>query len=236
VNISLVIPAHNEEQYLRGCLQSVAPHVSRLLEVIVVDNASTDDTANVARKFGFARVVHEPRKGLLWARQRGFLESRGDHLAYMDTDCRMQPAWADIVEQEFGANPQIAALSGPARYYDLPRLHRFLGEVGWWLSAPLAYRIVGYTVWGGNFVVSRSALQTIGGFNTALTFYGEDMDLARRLAPVGKVKFFMRFYAFTSGRRISQAGLVRTFWIYAVNFLWEVLFGKPFSQTHDNHR
>ena len=64
----------------------------------------------------------------------------------------------------------------------------------------------------------------------------EDMDLARRLVPIGKVRFTMRFYAFTSGRRISQAGLVRTFWIYAVNFLWEVLFGRPFSQTHDTDR
>ena len=92
VNISLIIPAHNEEKYLPGCLQNIAPHVGRLLEVIVVDNASADDTAEVARQFQFARVVHEPRKGLLWARQRGFLESRGDHLAYIDADCRMPPA------------------------------------------------------------------------------------------------------------------------------------------------
>jgi glycosyltransferase involved in cell wall biosynthesis len=236
VNISLVIPAHNEEKYLAGCLQSVAPHIDRLLEVIVVDNASTDGTARVASEFRFVRVVHEPRKGLLWARQRGFLESRGDHLAYMDADCRMPPRWADIVEEEFGAEPEIAALSGPARYYDLPRWKRLLGEAGWCLSAPLAYRLVGYTVWGGNFVVSRSALDEIGGFNTALSFYGEDMDLARRLAPVGKVRFSMRFFAFTSGRRISQAGLARTFWIYAVNFLWEVLFAKPFTRRHENHR
>ena len=202
----------------------------------MIDNASSDDTAGVAGQFGFVRVVHEPRRGLLWARQRGLLESRGDYLAYMDADCHMQPRWADIVDQEFAANAGMVALSGPARYYDLPPLLKFLGEAGWWLSAPLAYRIVGYTVWGGNFIVSRSALQAIGGFNTALSFYGEDMDLARRLAPVGKVKFSMRFYAFTSGRRIAQAGLLKTFWIYGANFIWEVIFGKPFTRTHDNYR
>lgn len=236
MNISLVIPAHNEAKYLAGCLESVAPHADCFAEVIVVDNASTDDTRGVALRFPFARVVDEPRKGLLWARQRGLLESRGAHLAYLDADCRMPPAWMDIVEREFGANPDLAALSGPARYYDLPRPHRWMAEAGWWLSAPLAYRIVGYTVWGGNFVVSRAALDKIGGFNTALTFYGEDMDLARRLSPVGKVKFSMRFYAFTSGRRIAQAGLVKTFGIYALNFAWEVLLGRPFSDSHDNHR
>jgi glycosyltransferase involved in cell wall biosynthesis len=236
VNISLIIPAHNEEKYLPGCLESVAPHAERLLEVIVVDNASTDHTAKVAGGFPFARVVNEPRKGLLWARQRGVLESRGDHLAYMDADCRMPPAWVDIVEREFGAAPELAALSGPARYYDLPRFKKLASEAGWWLSAPLAYRAIGYTVWGGNFVVSRSALAKIGGFNTGISFYGEDMDLARRLALVGKVRFMMSFYAFTSGRRISQAGLVRTFSTYGVNFLWEVLFEKPFTKNHDNHR
>ena len=113
VNISLVIPAHNEEKYLPGCLESIAPHVNRFLEVIVVDNASTDATAQIARRFEFARVIHEPRKGLLWARQRGFLESRGDHLAYMDADCRMPQAWADIVQREFSTYPNLVALSGP---------------------------------------------------------------------------------------------------------------------------
>lgn len=48
-------------------------------------------------------------KGLLWARQSGFLESRGDHLAYIDADCRIPPAWVDIVEREFGAAPELAA-------------------------------------------------------------------------------------------------------------------------------
>jgi glycosyltransferase involved in cell wall biosynthesis len=236
MNISLIIPAHNEEKYLAGCLQSVAPHAGRLTEVIVVDNASTDETASVAKRFEFARVVQESEKGLLWARQRGLLESRGDHLAYLDADCRMPSAWADIVEREFSANAGLAALSGPARYYDLPRTQRLAAEASWWLSAPLAYRIVGYTIWGGNFVVSRSALKVIGGFNTSLSFYGEDMDLARRLSPVGKVKFSMSFYAFTSGRRIIQAGLAKTFGIYALNFASEVLVGRPFSESHENHR
>ena len=75
VNVSLVIPAHNEEKYLGDCLESIAPQAHRLLEVIVVDNASTDNTAQVAARSPFVRVVHEPRKGLLWARQRGYLES-----------------------------------------------------------------------------------------------------------------------------------------------------------------
>jgi glycosyltransferase involved in cell wall biosynthesis len=236
MHISLIIPAHNEEKYLPGCLESVVPHLNRLLEVIVVDNASTDGTVEAASQFQFARVVHEPRKGLLWARQRGLLESRGDYLAYIDADCRMPSGWADIVERTFSAEPKIASLSGPARYYDLPVCTRIMSEAGWWLSAPIAYRVVGYTVWGGNFVVSRSALVQIGGFNTMLTFYGEDMDLARRLARVGKVRFLMRFFAFTSGRRISQAGLVKTFAIYALNFLWEVLLGRPFTEAHENYR
>ena len=69
MNISIVIPAYNEEKYIGDCLRSiVATRTDEILEIIVIDNASTDDTAMVAQQFPGVHVVHEPQKGLTRAR------------------------------------------------------------------------------------------------------------------------------------------------------------------------
>ena len=57
---------------------------------------------------------------------------------------------------------------------------------------------------GGNFVVRRDALQKIGGYDTNISFYGEDTDVARRLSKVGHVKFTFDLPALSSGRRLAK--------------------------------
>ena len=62
---------------------------------------------------------------------------------------------------------------------------------------------------GGNFVVRRTALEEIGGYNPKFSFYGEDTDLARRLNSVGAVKFTFRLPALSSGRRLIEEGMLQ---------------------------
>src|SRR5689334_19856462 len=118
MRISLVIPAYNEEAYLGDCLDSVIASGARFHEIIVVDNASTDRTAEVAAARSGVRVVHEPVKGLLAARQRGYLESTGEAVAYVDADTRMPKGWYDRADRTLSSRPEVVALSGPARYWD----------------------------------------------------------------------------------------------------------------------
>jgi GT2 family glycosyltransferase len=87
----------------------------------------------------------------------------------------------------------------------------------------------GSVMQGGNFIVSRSALERAGGFNPDFRFYGEDAELARRLAKVGKVKFTFALQAFSSGRRLAGEGLFRVLFRYSANYLWTHLFKRPFS-------
>ncbi|MFP5282884.1 MAG: glycosyltransferase family 2 protein, partial [Actinomycetes bacterium] len=78
VRLSVVVPAHDEADFLPATLASLARQdFAGGFEVIVVDNASTDDTAAVAARHG-ARVVTEPRPGVCAARQAGTLAARGD--------------------------------------------------------------------------------------------------------------------------------------------------------------
>jgi cellulose synthase/poly-beta-1,6-N-acetylglucosamine synthase-like glycosyltransferase len=81
---------------------------------------------------------------------------------------------------------------------------------------------------GGNFIVRRSALEAIGGFNTDIDFYGEDTDIARRMQEAGRIKFTFRLPMLSSGRRMAKEGLIATGLRYAVNYMWILLFKRPF--------
>ncbi|MDP3934908.1 MAG: glycosyltransferase family A protein [Candidatus Giovannonibacteria bacterium] len=235
LKISLVIPAHNEEKYIGACLQSAQKHAGDFCEIIVINNASTDKTAEVAKNFPGVRVVDEPQKGLTKARQRGLMEAGGDIVAYIDADCRLPSRWFETVFKEFNSNPNLVALSGPYRYYDLPHFQKFIAELGWWAAPPI-YRAVGYMILGGNFAAKKNALQKMGGFDAAIDFYGEDTDIARRLSPFGKILFRMDFFVHSSGRRLQAEGLLKTFLVYGVNFLWEIFYGKPFTKHYQDVR
>ena len=236
LTISAIVCAYNEAPSLSACLFSLRAQTRPPDEIIVIDNASTDGTAKVAAERAGVRVVHEPVKGLLAARQRGYLEATGEAVAYIDADTRMPKGWYDRADRVLSSRSEVVGLSGPARYWDAKLWQRAFLALLWRLSAPLAYRLVGYMIYGANFVVRRSALDAIGGFNRAIEFYGEDTDLARRLSRQGKVVFDMRFFIFSSARRFATEGMFRTNLVYVLNFAWPVLFGRPFTRGHKDVR
>jgi len=244
MRLSFVIPAYNEERYLPGCLESILSQIRDLpdhkrdqIEIIVVNNASTDNTKQVALRYPGVRVVDESRKGLTFARQAGFMASSGSLIANVDSDCRLTPGWISQVLSTFDAEPTLAALSGPLVYYDLTPRQRFLVRV-FYLSAYITYIInrhilrVGSMVQGGNFVLNRSSLEAIGGFNTNISFYGEDTDIARRLNTVGKVRFTFDLKILSSARRLTHEGILTMAARYSINYVWTTFFKRPFTSTH----
>jgi glycosyltransferase involved in cell wall biosynthesis len=90
--ISVVIPCHNEEEGVRAVIEQMPPIVD---EILVVDNCSTDRTAEVARSLG-ARVVHESRKGYGRAYKTGFEKARGDIIVTMDGDGTYPPSSIEL--------------------------------------------------------------------------------------------------------------------------------------------
>jgi hypothetical protein len=82
---------------------------------------------------------------------------------------------------------------------------------------------------GGNFICRREALERIGGFDTSIQFYGEDTDIAQRLYRLGNVKFTFRLPILASGRRLAVEGVLLTGLRYSLNYLWIVLFQRPFT-------
>ena len=246
MRLSFVVPAYNEEAYLPACLESILAQTAELppgaVEIIVVNNASTDRTRDVALSYAGVTVVDEPRKGLTFARQAGFAASSGDLIANVDSDSRLTPGWISLVLAAFDLSAsangrKLAAISGPVVYYDLTARQRFFVHAfyltGWAIYAMNRYVLrVGSMVQGGNFVTARWALEEIGGFNTAISFYGEDTDIARRLNAVGEVRFTFNLKMFSSARRLKKEGMLTMAWRYGINYLWTTFFKRPFTHTH----
>lgn len=243
MKVSFVVPAYNEEARIGACVSAIRAEIERVgadAEIIVANNASTDGTKAAAEKAG-ARVVDEPRKGITWARQAGYQISTGELIANIDADVRIPQGWLTTVLSKFSADPELVALSGPFIYDDLSRWARFLTRAFYALGlmSSRASELLdgrGAMLQGGNFVLRRSALDAIGGFNTAIEFYGEDSDTARRIATQGTVEWTFDLPVYSSGRRLKEEGIVRTGVKYAANHFAVSLTGKPVTKKYQDIR
>lgn len=244
MKLSFVIPAYNEEAFLPKCLDSIIKYSKGKdydIEIIVVNNASTDGTRAAAERYPEVTIVDEKRKGLVWARHAGFIASHGDLIANVDADTMLTPHWIERVFAEFKKNEKLVALSGPFIYYDLPMVTRFFVRI-FYLASYLTYLVNHFifrassVLQGGNFIVRRAALLEIGGFDTTISFYGEDTDIARRMSKVGKVKFTFRLSIFSSGRRLAKEGVLTAGLRYFLNYWWITLFKRPLSKEYNDLR
>jgi glycosyltransferase involved in cell wall biosynthesis len=234
MKISVVIPAHNEEKYIKPCLKSIKEYGQDLFEVIVINNASTDQTSEIARGFDGIRVIDEQRKGLPFARNRGINEARGDIVAFVDSDNMITPEWVETIKQEFEEDPKLVCLSGPYKYYDMKNTFQAWWAGFYWryLAYP-TYLIVGYMGNFGNLAAKREALLKIGGINENIKFYGDDTDITKRLHKLGKVKFSKDLYVYSSARRLKNEGVLKMGLKYAINFISIVFSNKPWTLRND---
>lgn len=244
MRLSFVIPAYNEENHIKKCLDSVCEQAQKYpdtVEIIVVDNASTDRTAEIATTYPKVQVVHEPRKGLVWARRAGYLASSGELIANVDSDTILTHGWLDTVFEEFSKNSNLVGLSGPFKYYDLSkRTGQFVN-----IFYKIAYGVYffnrfiiqkGSMLQGGNFIITRTGLEKIGGYDTSIEFYGEDADIARRLHAIGDVKFTPKLPIYASGRRLTEEGVLTMALKYTRNYFWIIFFKKPKDYHYVDHR
>lgn len=237
--LSIVVPAYNEEKYLAACLAAILREVERTnarIEVLVVDNASTDDTALIASAHAGVIVVAEPEKGLTRARQRGLLSASAPLVAYVDADTLMPEGWITTALTAFQNNPELVCLSGPYHYHDADRQTRVSNWLYWRFLAYPTYLTLGYMATGANFIIRRAAMESIGGFDTSIAFYGEDTNVARRLHAKGKVLFKLSFVMPTSARRLTSEGTLTTGYHYVLNFLSMAFLGRPFTNEYKDIR
>ena len=93
--ISVIIPVYNVEKYLSRCIESVLNQTYRNLEIIIVDDGSTDDSLNICRRYEKKdkriKVIHQDNGGLSSARNKGLMNSTGEYISFVDSDDWLHP-------------------------------------------------------------------------------------------------------------------------------------------------
>jgi GT2 family glycosyltransferase len=206
-SVSVVVCTHNGAATLADCLEGVAGLRYPRFETIVVDDGSTDASAEIATLFG-ARVIQTENEGLSAARNTGLAAATGEIVAYIDDDARPDPDWIAYLAAGFAATSH-AAIGGPNVP---PPGDGFVpscvanapgGPVHVLISDTEAEHLPGC-----NMAFRRDALVAAGGFDPTFRAAGDDVDLCWRLREQGETLGFAPS-AFVWHRR---RGSVRAFW------------------------
>ena len=185
--VSVVLPTHNRSRWLRDAISSVLGQTSRSLELLVVDDASDDDTREVVASFQDPRLRYlrnETNRKLSASRNRGIREARGEWIAFLDDDDVWLP---EKLEKQLALLGRAGPKTGLI-YTGLQIVHRESGAVRGTLypsrrgDLSEALRESNYVLAPSTVLVRRDLLAAAGCFDESLR-YGEDYDLWIRLAP-----------------------------------------------------
>ncbi len=114
--VSVVIPCYNQSNFLGEAIESVLAQTYRHFEIIVIDDGSPDNTAEVAVRYPDVRYIRQENQGLSGARNTGFRESQGKYLVFLDADDRLLPGALQAGINCLHIHPECAFVSGHHRY------------------------------------------------------------------------------------------------------------------------
>lgn len=184
--VSIVIPAYNCEKTIEKCLRALEEQsYDDNFEVIVVDDGSSDNTASIVKKHQKIKYLFEKNSGPAAARNKGWKNSKGKIIVFIDSDCVPEKSWLKEMLSDF-KNENIGAVGGA---YELTvnnysRLSCLIGE-----EIKYRYRKIGnFTDAHGSysFAVRRKILEKINGYNEYYPIAtAEDWDLCYRIQDLG---------------------------------------------------
>lgn len=207
LTLALVIPVYNEEIYLTSCLESIVAQSVKPIQIIVVDNNSTDNTLDIARKYKSVTLLQEKKQGVTFARNTGFKEVKADIIGRIDGDTILPSDWVESVITLFTNQAEVAGFSGPTGFHDLPfgRITLLITNLIRWpmfWSVPKGKRYM----FGSNMAVRRQAWEYVA--NELCTTKGihEDTDLSLHMEKAGfGIIYSSIVSAMISGRRADAS-------------------------------
>lgn len=204
MRLSVIIPAHNEEEYIGSCLESItaaARQIADQVEIITALNRCTDSTEDIVKNYE-AIIVREDSKNLARIRNAAARIASGDIIVTIDADSQMTPNMFEEIKKHLSTGRYIGGgvIIRPERI-----------SLGICMSMLLVISVILFhRVSAGLFWCYRRDFEAIGGFNEKLVS-GEDIDFAKRLKSYGKeegkrFKTLTDAYIVTSCRKFDRFG------------------------------
>lgn len=207
VAVSVVVCTHNRAACLRRCLEALAVQdaPADAYEVLVVDNASDDDTRQLLRSWVGAHPgrssIREPRLGVGHARNAGVRAAAGEVVAFVDDDALAEPGWVASIIDSYTRHPTAVAIGGPVTLdWGASRPAWMRDDLNAWFSGldlGPDERVLtpDDTLFGTNFTARRALIEEVGGFDVSLgrigsgLLSGEEGALVERLRALGDVVY-----------------------------------------------
>jgi GT2 family glycosyltransferase len=183
---SVIIPVYNGERFLAETIQTILDQQYPALEIIMVDDGSTDNSAAIAESFGDpVRVIRLPKSNVSIARNTGFRASKGDIIVFFDADDWMSDGALAATAAYFEQHPEINFVGGYIQM--IPMLG---APASAWHSPNLKRNMPAISIQLGATHFRRELVEKVGGFNEELAF-AEDPDLYLRMDENGAKRAFL---------------------------------------------
>lgn len=219
--ISVIIPAHNEEQYLPRTLEALRQQTYRYFETIVVANGCTDRTEEVARD-RCDRFIWLEDRSLGRARNLGGKKAHGELLVFLDADTVLEPDALEKIADAWRPDYAMGTIKGR------PDSHSLSHQLLYFLKNALHKTHLHYGS-SGVIICWKDDFKAVGGFDELLPVR-EISDLMRRLRPLGKYRYISTTVATTSMRRYQRFGISRMVWVW-----FKIWLASFFSDIRTRH-
>lgn len=225
MDVSVILPAYNEENWIEPVLQALRSQ--KPAEIIVVDNNSTDGTAKIAKKYA-DKILTQKQQGIALSRNLGAEKASSPILAFLDADCIPGPKWLESVRASF--TEKTIAATGPISPLNQTIKNRLAFRLAWtWLSKAMLF-LGSPTLPGGNCAYLGQPFRDSGGFRTDI-FPGEDIDLSHRLRNKGRFGFNPEMQVRTRTLRFDKFGYLpeirmwlKVYWNMKLGQEWQYLY------------
>jgi glycosyltransferase involved in cell wall biosynthesis len=228
--VLVIIPCYNQAHYLGEAIESVLAQSYPHFEIIVVDDGSPDNTAEVAARYPGVRYIRQENQGLSGARNTGMRESKGKYLVFLDADDRLVPDALQAGINCFHAHPECAFVSGHHRYIkgDGSLLNEYPPEP---IDSDhyIALLQRNYIGMHATVIYQRYIFDFVGGFDTSLKSC-EDYDLYLRIAqkfPIYRHSQMVAEYRWHDGNMTNNSERMLKSALTALRSQWEYIQQKP---------
>jgi glycosyltransferase involved in cell wall biosynthesis len=221
-NVSLYIPCFNAEKTLAGCLEAVFMQMHPPVEVVVVDDGSTDKTLEIASAYPVRCIRHKANCGLGAARNTAFNNMHTEFIGSLDADCVADPDWLSRLMRRFD-DPGVCGAGGKLmedRIASVFDLWRSIHMKQYWESKDSKPDFL----FGANTVFRREAVLNAGSYDETFRSNYEDVDLSRRLLRSGKLLAYEPEAIVHHLKEDDIFSLFTTFWNWRREYYYEQNF------------